>query len=277
MLVEGTHRRMTTVFATAHLARGRRQWTLGLCGVGLAIAGLAGVLAGYGTATAAGQGGKAGATVVSVTAGRPGEFSFTLSKSSALPWQAKSPSASVTFKVTNKGALAHQFKVCTTALRSAMLNACRGTSTTLLKPGQSASLTVTFTHRGTYEYLSGIVAQAVKGMKGLIGIGVSLPTAAPAPTTTPSSAPPTTTTTMAPPSPATTTAPAATGLAGSAAAGAVIFNSDGCTTCHSISSVQAASGGNVDPNLNLTHSGGAFPDGPLSPQQIADIAAFVAG
>ena len=45
------------------------------------------------------------ATVVSVTAGKPSEFGFTLSTKTV-------KHGAVTFKVTNKGALSHDLRIC---------------------------------------------------------------------------------------------------------------------------------------------------------------------
>jgi plastocyanin len=100
------------------------------------------------------------APVVTVTAGKPSEFAFTLSKTSGLP-------GLVTFKVTNRGALAHAFTVA-------------GAATRVLRPGQSALLTVNFGKPGTYEYRSSVEGQAAKGMKGRLVIARGLPAAKPA-------------------------------------------------------------------------------------------------
>jgi uncharacterized cupredoxin-like copper-binding protein len=235
-----------------------------------ACAGLAPVLLGSLTAPAAGRDRAAGATVVAVTAGKPSEFAFKLSKSSALPWQAKSRSARVTFRVRNEGALRHSFKVCTKPVKTATLNACTGTGTRALAPGQSATLTVTFRARGTYEYLSGVAGQAARGMKGLIGIGVPVPKPTPAttgktPTPAPTPATPPTTTTAPP-----TAAPPTTAPAGDAAAGAAVWLSAGCSGCHTAAEVRSG----VGPNLNLIHPG-PFANGPLTPAQISDLVAYL--
>ena len=62
------------------------------------------------------------ATAVSVTAGKPSEFKFTLSKKTV-------PRGSVTFRVSNRGTLPHNFKIA-------------GKKTRLLAKGKSATLTV---------------------------------------------------------------------------------------------------------------------------------------
>jgi plastocyanin len=99
--------------------------------------------------------------VVSVTAGKPSEFAFTLSKSSGLP-------GLVTFKVTNRGTLAHAFAVA-------------GAATKILRPGQSALLTVSFEKPGAYEYSSSVQGQAAKGMKGRLVVVAPVTAPKPAP------------------------------------------------------------------------------------------------
>jgi plastocyanin len=195
-------------------------------------------------------------TVVTVTAGKPTEYKFTLSKTALLP-------TTVTFKVTNRGKLPHQFEVCTEPAGTAISNSCFGDSTKVIKPGQSTTLTVTFTKQGTFEYLSVTHGQAAKGMKGLIGIGVTLTGAAPggstATSTTPAAGGPTTTTTTA--------------ASGSGTSGAALFVSLGCSSCHSAAAAHAA--GTVTSSINSTHTGGSFPNGPLTADQISALAAFV--
>ncbi len=109
---------------------------------------------------------KAG-TIVTVTAGGPMTYSFTLSAlgQSIFSYQAKQlsiPAGVVTFKVTNPlGIGSHDFFLCSTpltaaAIKSATINlpqTCTGTGTPSLKPGDSATLTVDL-GEGTYEYLS---------------------------------------------------------------------------------------------------------------------------
>jgi uncharacterized cupredoxin-like copper-binding protein len=86
------------------------------------------------------------ATTVTVTAGKPSEFRFTLSKKAAVH-------GTVTFKVTNKGSLPHDFKIS-------------GHKTKLLSPGQSQSLKITFAKKGSYPYLCTVTGHAAAGMKG---------------------------------------------------------------------------------------------------------------
>jgi uncharacterized cupredoxin-like copper-binding protein len=105
-------------------------------------------------------------TVVTVTAGKPTELGFKLSKFSALP------AGTITFKVTNQGLGGHDFKICTTPVTSLAKNACVGKVTKLLKHGDTATLTVTLTKTGKYEYLCAVTGHAAAGMKGLLGVGV---------------------------------------------------------------------------------------------------------
>jgi uncharacterized cupredoxin-like copper-binding protein len=90
------------------------------------------------------------ATTVTVTAGKPAEFRFTLSKKSA-------PHGTVTFKVTNNGALPHDFKI-------------NGHKTPLISPGQSKTLKVTFAKKGSYPYLCTVTGHAAAGMKGIFKV-----------------------------------------------------------------------------------------------------------
>ena len=87
------------------------------------------------------------ATVVAVTAGKPSELRFTLSKK--LVTKGK-----VTFRVTNRGALEHDFKIA-------------GKVTPKLKPGKSATLTVVLKN-GRAAYLCTVPGHAAAGMKGVI-------------------------------------------------------------------------------------------------------------
>jgi uncharacterized cupredoxin-like copper-binding protein len=74
------------------------------------------------------------------------EFKFTLSKASA-------PKGTVVFKVTNKGHVAHDFKI-------------NGKKTPLVSPGKSATLTVKFQKTGKFPYLCTVPGHAASGMKG---------------------------------------------------------------------------------------------------------------
>ena len=107
-----------------------------------------------------------------MTAGKPSELAFKLSKTSMVP------AGTVTFKVTNLGVAFHNFKVCTIPVPSAAgaKNACFGKTTTVLKHGQSATLTVALPTTGKYEFLCTVTGHAAAGMKGLLGIGVAVAT-----------------------------------------------------------------------------------------------------
>jgi uncharacterized cupredoxin-like copper-binding protein len=89
------------------------------------------------------------ATVVNVTAGKPSELRFTLSKKSVAKGK-------VTFKVVNKGALDHDFKIA-------------GKKTARLKAGKTATLTVTL-KAGKAPYLCTVPGHAAGGMKGTLTV-----------------------------------------------------------------------------------------------------------
>jgi len=74
------------------------------------------------------------------------EFKFTLSRKSA-------PHGKVTFKVTNKGHIKHDFKIA-------------GKKTKMLGPGKGASLTVTLKKGKKYTYICTVPGHAAAGMKG---------------------------------------------------------------------------------------------------------------
>jgi uncharacterized cupredoxin-like copper-binding protein len=86
------------------------------------------------------------ATTVTVTMK---EFKFTLSKRSV-------PHGTVTFKVTNKGKLNHDFKIS-------------GKKTPLIKPGKSGTLKVTLS-KGSKPYLCTVAGHAKLGMKGTLKV-----------------------------------------------------------------------------------------------------------
>jgi len=86
---------------------------------------------------------------VSVTAGKPSEFSFTLSTKSV-------KAGPVTFKVTNSGKITHDFSI-------------DHKTTAMLAPGKSATLTVTLKH-GSYPYECTVPGHAAAGMKGVLKV-----------------------------------------------------------------------------------------------------------
>ena len=78
------------------------------------------------------------------------EFKFVLSAKSARR-------GVVIFKVTNVGAVQHDFEI-------------KGRKTRLLSHGQSATLRVTFLRKGTYPYSCTVPGHAAAGMKGAFAI-----------------------------------------------------------------------------------------------------------
>jgi len=93
---------------------------------------------------------KGAATTVAVTAGKPSELKFTVSKATVAK-------GAVTFTVTNKGTLSHDFKI-------------NGKKTALIAKGKSATLKVTFTKTGKFQYLCTVPGHAAAGMKGTITV-----------------------------------------------------------------------------------------------------------
>jgi uncharacterized cupredoxin-like copper-binding protein len=92
--------------------------------------------------------GQTSATAVAVTAGKPSEFKFTLSKKAVAK-------GVVSFKFTNKGMIAHDFKIA-------------GKRTAALKTGKSQTIKVTFKKAGKYPYLCTLPGHAAAGMKGTL-------------------------------------------------------------------------------------------------------------
>ena len=88
-------------------------------------------------------------TVVSVTAGKPSELKFTLSKKSV-------PAGAVTFKIVNKGILSHDFSIA-------------GKTSPMIKPGKSATLKVTL-KKGKAAYKCTVPGHAAAGMKGVLTV-----------------------------------------------------------------------------------------------------------
>ena len=90
------------------------------------------------------------ATTVNVTAGKPSEFHFILSKKTIVKGR-------TTFKVTNKGTIEHNFRIA-------------GKKTVLIKPGKTATLKVTFTKKGKFPFLCTVPSHAAAGMKGTLTV-----------------------------------------------------------------------------------------------------------
>jgi uncharacterized cupredoxin-like copper-binding protein len=87
------------------------------------------------------------ATTVTVAASN---FKFKLSKTSV-------PKGKVTFVVTNKSTIAHDFKI-------------NGKVTPMIKGGKSAKLVVTFAKAGKFPYLCTVPGHAAAGMKGTLTV-----------------------------------------------------------------------------------------------------------
>lgn len=162
---------------------------------------------------------------IKVAAGKPTELSFKLSRRSSVP------AGRVTFKVTDLGVAFHNFKICLKPVTKpeSIPNSCKGKATRILKHGQSATLTVSISRKGMYEFLCTVPGHAAAGMKGLLGIGVRVTSAeeqaaahsssgstdASATTTSPGA----TTTTPATPAPTTTVPPSSGGTGAANATG----------------------------------------------------------
>jgi uncharacterized cupredoxin-like copper-binding protein len=114
----------------------------------LGLAALLAVAVFASVATAATTGTHATATTIKVTAGKPTEFKFTVSKKRA-------KRGVVVFRVANKGSISHDFKI-------------GKKRTKLLRSGKSAVLRVTFKKRGKYRFLCTVPGHAAAGMKGVI-------------------------------------------------------------------------------------------------------------
>ncbi len=88
------------------------------------------------------------ASTITVTAGKPSEFAFTLSKKTTAK-------GVVVFKVANAGKISHDFKIA-------------GKATKQLAGGKSALLKVTFAKPGKYPFLCSVPGHAAAGMKGVL-------------------------------------------------------------------------------------------------------------
>jgi uncharacterized cupredoxin-like copper-binding protein len=105
------------------------------------------VAAGAATAAPARVGAK---TTVGVTAGKPSELKFKLTK-------LRVPKGTVTFRIKNQGALQHDFKI-------------KGKMTARLMPGQTATLVVRFAKAGRFQFLCTVPGHATAGMKGRLTV-----------------------------------------------------------------------------------------------------------
>ena len=100
-----------------------------------------------GAVSAFATGALSSAASVSVVAGKPTEFKFTVSKKTV-------PKGIVVFKVANRGRVTHDFRIA-------------GKKTKILNPGQRTTLKVTL-KKGTYAYLCTVPGHAALGMKGKV-------------------------------------------------------------------------------------------------------------
>jgi uncharacterized cupredoxin-like copper-binding protein len=89
------------------------------------------------------------ATTLTVTLGKPSELKITISKKTIAK-------GATTFKVTNKGALSHDFKIA-------------GKKTVILKTGKTATLKATL-KQGKYAFLCTVPGHAAGGMKGTLTV-----------------------------------------------------------------------------------------------------------
>jgi uncharacterized cupredoxin-like copper-binding protein len=87
---------------------------------------------------------------VAVVAGKPTELRFTLSKKTV-------PRGVVTFRVTNRGTLSHDFRIA-------------GKKTRLLGRGTAATLRVVFRRGGRFPFLCTVPGHAAGGMKGVLTV-----------------------------------------------------------------------------------------------------------
>lgn len=90
------------------------------------------------------------ATTVAVTAGKPSEFRFTLSKRTVAK-------GLTTFKVTNRGTINHDFRIA-------------GKKTASLAAGKTATLRVTFRKAGKFAYMCTLPGHAAGGMRGILTV-----------------------------------------------------------------------------------------------------------
>ena len=101
-------------------------------------------------------------TAVNVTVNKSNDFKFVLSKSSV-------PKGTVKFTFANNGQLSHDFKVCSSN-KGGTATSCTGKVTPMVTPGSKATLTVSLTKPGKYEYLCTVPGHAAGGMKGFIKV-----------------------------------------------------------------------------------------------------------
>jgi uncharacterized cupredoxin-like copper-binding protein len=156
----------------------------GVGAVGLLVA-AAGFAAGtFALSAAPASGSPQRATVTTTVKVTATEFKFKLSRTTV-------PVGTVVFKVTNRGKIAHDFKIA-------------GKKTPLIRPGKTATVKVVFHKKGRYAYLCTVPGHAKLGMKGVLGVGLKAPVSH---STTTTKAITTTTTTKTTTTATTTTTP----------------------------------------------------------------------
>ena len=241
------------------------------------------------------------ATAVTVVTGKPTEYGMTISRTSIRPGTA-------VFDVTNKGPFRYSFQVCPTGGNATVCQG--GISTPAIDPGGTAKLTLKLS-KGNHEFIltsnfyvtqTGNISATASAAAGTTTkvTATTSPTTTSKPTKTTTTGKTTTgskTTTTTPPKTTTTTpgTPPPSGggatLIGDPVAGAAVFKSAGCGTCHTLKA--AGSTGTAGPNLdqiapdqqtvvtNVTFGNAmgmpAFggPGGSLNSTQINNVAAYV--
>lgn len=113
------------------------------------VAVLASVGALVAAASAFGAQAATAAGTITVTAGKPSELRFTLSKKTASP-------GVTTFRVMNKGMIGHDFTIA-------------GKRTKVLAGGKSQTITVKL-KKGRYAFLCTVPGHAAGGMKGVLTV-----------------------------------------------------------------------------------------------------------
>ena len=136
---------------------------LAICGALAMLAGL-GIVAGIVLPTGNASTSRAGASRVTINVVAR-EWSFKLSRASV------PAGTTVIFKVTNKGKIAHDFKI-------------NGKKTPLIQPGKTKSITVVFNKKGRLSFLCTVSGHARLGMKGTFSVGVKPVTTSTTTTTT---------------------------------------------------------------------------------------------
>jgi mono/diheme cytochrome c family protein len=186
-----------------------------------------------------------GETVVKVTVGKAREMAFTLTPS-------KVSAGTVTFEVTNDGKLPHAFQVCSSPLRGRVAT-CGGPKTAIIAPGKTAML-VAKLGIGRHQYLDPITGHTAAKGTLVVVIAVAPPARANGSTTpTPAG------TSSGNPSGGGSSGDGATGgvtttdsggasgnLVGDPVAGATVFATAGCTSCHTLKAAGSTGGIDLD-------------------------------